>query len=107
MSDYTAAKNEIIKKRGYRCEVCDSTDNLQLNHFLFGRRVIKGKRMKELDDERNFRVECARCHMEKRRATHEDKVDFWRLQCQRYGRENMIQWLQSIPIKAREKYENY
>ncbi len=99
----------LIKDRGSTCEV-EGCYNLatESHHVFYNRRRGKRHPVPELDVDENLQLVCEEDHHVTGRASSWDnKICFWRVQCQRYGTEHMINWHQSLPLKVKENYENY
>ena len=80
---------------GERCECgCGQigTDN---HHALFGRQ----KRFPELNAQENLVLVNHDQHIAGTFDTWEWRRYFWKVQCKRYGEENMITWLEGLPAK--------
>jgi len=91
-------KADLIRSRGYKCEWCIIRPATDLHHALIGR--MKGK--PELDVEENLMVACHRCHVGKELLdTQEVRLWFWNKQCERYGRDRMVEWVKNLPLKIK------
>ena len=89
-----------------KCYGCGSIKDLTVHHCLFDDVKKHGKKIKELQDTRNLMTLCRRCHIEQRLYKGYDvRVKFWWVQCKRHGRDKMIEWVRSIDLITREKYE--
>lgn len=80
------------------CNICGlpATDK---HHCLIGR----SKRCKELDNSFNLEPLCRDCHTNKANS-YEHRREFYRQQKERYG-EAFMNWWNSLPLKAKPKYE--
>jgi predicted flavoprotein YhiN len=63
---------------------------------------MKGK--PELDDPRNLMNVCHECHMSGEVNGFEARRRFWQRQCARYGEEDMRRWVESLPLKHKERF---
>jgi len=103
----TPTARRLIKERGAICEVKGCSNlAVEAHHCLYHRR--RGKHpVPELDMDENLQLVCLQCHRVTGRANgFENRVDFWKRQCERFGREHMIEWNQGLPIKVKEHYED-
>lgn len=89
MNKWNLQKKELIEERGYECEHCGG-DPEHAHHAIMNRK----KGVKELNDPRNLILVCRRCH----KHGWEYRKRAWRINCERYGRKNMIDWLENIPL---------
>jgi hypothetical protein len=101
----TPTAERLAKERGELCEV-EGCYNLgeEAHHVFYGRR--RGKHaVPELDVDENFQLVCEDCHKYSGKATsYENRLQFWEKQCERYGRQHMVLWHLSLPIKVKHKY---
>lgn len=102
MSNPTSTALELMRERNiHKCQVegCENPGE-EAHHCLYRRR----KGVKELNDYENFQLVCSFCHRYTGRAlTYENRVNFWRWACDFYGKEHMINWHNSLPLKVKEK----
>ena len=92
---------ELAELRGYKCEVryngkdCERRGT-QRHHGLI--RTGKGF----LDVLINYQLVCMTCHTDTGRAdSKENHVYFYTLQCDRYGKEVVDNWIGGLPFKVR------
>jgi hypothetical protein len=89
---------ELREKRKTRlCEWCRKREGTQRHHALLRR----SKRFPELDHEYNLMLVCPYCHQVGEVDSKEARRLFWTMQCNRYGELNMLDWLDSLPLKVR------
>lgn len=96
--------------KGQYCMCCGNImprEKLQRHHTFFKR--TKNKRAKEsVDDERNITLVCARCHSTDGTTglanSRDYKLRAWIKQCERYGRDSMIEWYNSVPLIIKERF---
>ena len=83
------------------CE-CEGCDRPAVHaHHVFYRR---DKRCPELNCDENFQLCCYFHHMVDGTAdSFENKVYFWGVQIERYGKPHMIAWHDSLNLKVKEK----
>lgn len=100
----TPTARRLIQVRGAVCEV-DGCLRLatEAHHCLFGRRKGKRHPVSEFDMDENLQLVCEECHAAKAKS-HENKVSFWERQCERYGKEHMLEWLENLPPKIIRPY---
>jgi len=101
----TPTAKRLIQKRGCLCEV-EGCFNLatEAHHCLYGRKRGKKHPIPQLDMDENLQLVCERCHHVTGKAkSHQNKVHFWHVQCERYGHQHMVDWHNSLPIKIKEK----
>jgi hypothetical protein len=99
----TPTARRLIKERGGICEVEGCYNNaVEAHHCLYKRR--RGKHpVPELDMDENLQLVCYEDHHVTGKAdSYENRVQFWEKQCERFGREHMIAWHESLPIKVKE-----
>ncbi len=90
----------LIKERGSTCEV-EGCYNLAMeaHHCLYGRK----KGHPELDMDENFCLVCEKCHGVTGKAkSFKHKLYFWQVQCDRYTKERMLAWHDSVRLKEKE-----
>lgn len=71
------------------------------HHCLFHRMKSKP----ELDDPRNIMNVCHKCHASGEVNSFEARRIFWQRQCAKYGEGNMRQWVDSLPLKVKERFD--
>lgn len=99
-------RNDFILLRGGCCEGCGSTKELTIHHMLIEDLKKKGKKIKELQYVMNLMVLCKHCHVDLRLYKgYDERVKYWWIQCKRYGHDKMVEWIKSVPLLTREKYE--
>jgi len=88
---------ELAEMRGYVCEICNKRRGTQRHHGL----VRRNKRYKkQLDVLINYQLACHTCHTETCEAdSKENHINFYRIQCNRYGKEVVDNWIKSLPYK--------
>jgi len=100
----TPTARRLMKERGIsQCEVqgCNNPAE-EAHHCLYGKKGGKHP-VPELNMDENLQLVCRICHKHSGRArSHENKVYFWNVQCDRYGREHMIKWHDSLSLKVKE-----
>lgn len=95
-------KLKIIRERGPYCEYCQVRQGTQLHHCL----IRRDKRFPELDCEQNLMLCCAYCHTEKRLLdSWEVSLAFWDIQCARYGKQEMLNWLKELPLRSKPNFQ--
>lgn len=95
-------KFDLLEERGRQCELCGKVSAvLDLDHAI----VSKKKGHPELDDEKNYIVLCRNCHFNKKKGWEYIKWA-WRVNCARYGRLTMIEWLKSVDLITKPTVES-
>lgn len=99
MPTYSAL--EIMRERKTEvCECCGINPAQEAHHCLY-RRDLRNKTAKDLLNQTyNLQLVCYRCHGSTSR-THENKVRFWKTQCERYGKGVMLAWHNKLPYKIK------
>lgn len=97
-----AVKLEMLEERihwygadGYLCEHCHERPATDFDHIFFGRR----KEYPELDVKYNGLLSCNPCNVARVGNNRDFRQLYWTMQCERYGAETMLEWLESIPYK--------
>ena len=81
------------------CEGCNNPAE-QCHHCLYRR----DKRYPELNTDENFQLVCYECHFVTGKAdSFENRVYFWKVQCERYGADHMILWHDNLRLKVKER----
>ena len=99
METWNEQKLRLIRERGALCERCKTNPAIDAHHSCINRM----KNIKELDDERNILLVCRTCH----KPSWEFRVFAWETNCIRYGKQSMLEWLLSVPLKIKPNFENY
>jgi hypothetical protein len=96
--------------KGYReqkqwvefCEYCGIRAATDGHHCL----IHRMKKFKELGLPQNIMWVCNQCHLHNGELNSwEFRVRFWDTQCDRYGKETMVEWLNTLPLKIKPKFE--
>lgn len=99
----TETASQLIQERHSNvCECCGEAPAEQAHHCLYGKDNKNKVAKKLLNMTYNLMLVCAACHARAAKS-HENKVRFWEMQCQRYGREVMVAWHNLLPYKVKEK----
>jgi hypothetical protein len=96
----TATALRLMQERNqWTCEMegCERP-GAEAHHCLYK----KAKRYPELNCDENFQIVCKPHHETRMTDTYENRLYFWRVQCERYGREHMIAWHDALPLKVKE-----
>jgi hypothetical protein len=98
---FTKTAYELMKERGiWKCQVCGVNPGEEAHHCLYHRR----KGVNQLNDHENLQIVCRMCHKHNGRAlTFQNRLDYWEWACGYYGKEHMIKWNESLPLKVKEK----
>ena len=83
---------QVVEERGVYCEISGMCGD-DIHHAIINRQ----KGVKELDDPRNLLIVNRAYHK------HSDAArrDAWKRNCKRYGKSEMINWLNSVPLKIK------
>ena len=96
--------NDFIRNKV--CYGCGASKDLTVHHCLFDDVKKRGRKIKELQSVFNLMALCRHCHVELRLFKgYGDRETYWWKQCERYGRDKMIEWVISVPLIEKEKYE--
>lgn len=103
MTSPTSTALALMKERNIHiCQCCGLRQAEEAHHCLYRR--MKG--VAELNDVKNLQLVCRECHYITGKAdSWENRVAFWEWACEYFGREQMIAWHQSLPLKIKERYE--
>jgi hypothetical protein len=87
------------KRKTTKCEWCKKREAEQRHHCL----IHDSKRFhEELTVEENLMLACSYCHTGVCVLNGYDiRVWFWGKQCERYGIDHMLDWVDSLPDKLR------
>jgi hypothetical protein len=97
-ADISAA--DLIELRGYMCEICEERHGTQRHHAL----VRRDYRFRELDVLINYQLVCEVCNTETCEADSKDnRLNFYLLQCDRYGKNVVDDWYDGLPFKHKER----
>jgi predicted N-acetyltransferase YhbS len=104
----TATALRLMQERNqWTCEVegCDNPAE-EAHHVFYGQQKRAPKKLRDaLNDDRNLQLVCRLDHHITGKAkTWENKVNFWQVQCERYGHDEMVAWHNALPLKAKEHY---
>jgi len=99
MTPWQKTCEEIYKERGDKCELCGTPRDIDAPHHAIIRRAKKFRQY--LDVKYNLILVC-RSHHEHSDA---DRRRAWKMNCERYGREVMIAWLNGVPMKIKPNIE--
>ena len=92
--------------RNQVCYGCGTQKDLQVHHCLFDDVKKHRKKIKQLQDVRNLMILCRHCHIDLRLFKgYDDRKEFWYRQCEIYGHEKMLEWLSSVPLIEKERYD--
>ena len=96
----TITASRLMRERKiYTCQVCHLRPAEEVHHCLYGRR----KGVPELDVDYNFQLTCQKCHRYSGLAKQwKNKLAFWEWACSYYGRDVMVKWHESLPLKVKE-----
>jgi hypothetical protein len=100
MTDWKTLRETLRKERGGLCECGCGEEWTDCHHMLI-------HRMKDrpwLDCRENIMVLNHSCHMSNRLSGYKSRVEFWKVQCVRYGEEHMLEWLDRIPLKVKPRF---
>jgi len=88
------------------CYGCGTHKDLTVHHCLFDDVKKRGKKIRQLQDVRNLMILCRHCHIDLRLYKgYGVRVKYWHAQCKRYGRDKMVEWVKTVDLITREKYE--
>lgn len=89
-------KESILARRhNLLCDCGCGQEGHDLHHCFIGRK----KGYPELDDERNLVLVNHAEHISRAFDNKKWRVKFWKVQCERYGIDEMLDWIRIIPEK--------
>ena len=97
MTKWQRVCREVFEERGGRCEICGTDKNLDAPHHAIIRRSKPYK--KWLDVKFNLILVCREHH----EHSDADRARAWKVNRERYGRDAMISWLDSVPMIEKSK----
>jgi len=62
-TEYEALRNQVLKRDGWRCQLCGTSNNLHVHH-------VKSCCMLGDDQAHNLTTLCAKCHEQLHRRSH-------------------------------------
>lgn len=93
------AVDAVNKRAEFRCEICGKYPSKpELHHTFWGRR--RGDQQRDVEE--NLSLLCQRCHQSV--GGHERKRWFWKKRVGEYGADHMLQWWETVNIKAKERF---
>ena len=90
---------------GQVCYGCGIAKDLTVHHCLFDDVKKHGRKIRQLQDVRNLMPLCSDCHLKRLHKGYKVRVKYWHEQCERYGRDKMVEWVKTVDLLTREKYE--
>ena len=90
--------SDLLRRRGYVCEICRIRPATDLHHCLLRR----DKRKPELNHEINLECVCRECHLLGYGDTLEHRRTFYVRQVERYGYDVVHAWLDGLPLKIKK-----
>jgi len=105
MTSTPTAQRLIDERNLTACECCGGAlIDCQGHHYLYKKDNKNKVAKKLLNMDYNLGAVCYQCHHVTGLAdSHESRVAFWKVQCDRYGHDVMVVWHNSIPYKIKEK----
>ena len=88
----------LAEYRGWVCEICGKERGTQRHHALFRR----DRRFQELDAAINYQLVCPSCHMSGEADSRVNRMAFYQVQCERYGKSVVDGWIASLPMKEKD-----
>lgn len=99
-------KQEFIESRRYFCECGCRQGGHDAHHVFIHNIKTKGKtKYPQLNDPRNLVLVNHDEHISRKFDTMEWRLRFWEKQCKRYGEENMMEWVNSLPDKIKPRMD--
>lgn len=99
-------KETFIQRRGYLCECGCGKRGEDAHHALIHNIKTKGKtKYRQLNDSRNLVLVNHAEHINRKFDNRHWREYFWRLNCERYGEEKMMEWLNSLPEKIKPRMD--
>ena len=95
-------KQKIIDERGPLCESGSGKVGHDLHHCLIPRQ----KRYRAwLDVPENLMLANHQDHIRGDFDTWQWRCKFWAMQCKRYGRAHMLEWIGGLPVKLKNRID--
>lgn len=94
-------KRDLFDERGQRCECGCNKLAQDAHHCLINRR----KRFPELDCPENIALVNHDEHILRKFDSLEWRRYFWKRQCERYGVDHMMRWVESLPDKLSNRLD--
>lgn len=94
-------KIKLFDERGQRCECGCGKLAQDAHHCLISRR----KRFPELDCPENIALVNHDEHLLRKFDNLKWRQYFWERQCERYGKEHMMEWVSSLPAKLANRLD--
>ena len=89
---------KLIEERGNLCEVCGIRQGTEAHHCIYRR----DKHQPRLNDKENLELVCRICHANGSADSWDNRINFWQVQCTRYGASHMKEWHDKIDYKVKE-----
>src|SRR5688500_6195758 len=93
---WVVAKAQAIVDRGPKCKYCHTEIGTEGHHCLIPRNV---RFAEYLNHKINLELACHDCHMSGDLDTYEHRKEFYLRQVERYGREAVHAWIETLPQK--------
>mgnify|MGYP003479457653 FL=1 len=99
-------KQTFIHRRGYLCECGCGKLGHDAHHALIHNIKTKGRtKYPQLNDPRNLALVNHAEHINRKFDNRYWREYFWRLNCERYGEEKMMEWVDSLPEKIKPRMD--
>ena len=82
------------------CEMC-GRGRVEFHHAIYRR----NKSIPELNAPENLLALCNNCHAEFHAEGYSGRCRAWRMKCEEFGREHMVEWHEGLPLVAKENFE--
>lgn len=97
---YLLRRYGIVSVNPY-CRCGCGKDGSDLHHAFIGRK----KGCPVLDDDRNLVLVNHNEHIARKFDTRDYRIRFWKMQCAFYGQPAMMEWVNSLPEKMRDRID--
>jgi len=100
---WNALKRELFASHPI-CKLCRVRPAVHLHHAVINKGKVRNRKLhKYLDVKENALEVCEKCH--KFADSYGFRVEAYRINAKRYGRERMRTWYNDLPLKIKEKME--
>jgi len=82
------------------CAIC-GRQAVDAHHCLYGR----NKGIPELNVVENLLPLCRACHAELHAEGYEGRCRAWKMKCEEFGHDYMVNWHERLPMIAKENFE--
>jgi tRNA U54 and U55 pseudouridine synthase Pus10 len=101
MSKWTNLKRDLFRSHPL-CRMCMIRPAVHLHHGVINKAKVRNRSLHKYLDVRENAIEiCEQCH--KYADSFHQRVKAYRINADRYGKEHMKAWYDSLPLKVKER----